>query len=70
MQDATLEVESSILAADKLRSKYDRDKIKGRVEYSTSDSSSTSPQVNELTKLVKSLSAEMEKLKFEGKHVD
>jgi hypothetical protein len=67
MQDATLEVESNILAADKLRSKYDRDRRKGRVEASTSDSSAAYPQVDELTKLVKSLSAEMEKLKFEGK---
>jgi hypothetical protein len=67
MQDATLEVESNILAADKLRSKYDRDRRKGRVEASTSDSSVAHPQVDELTKLVKSLSAEMEKLKFEGK---
>jgi hypothetical protein len=32
MQDATLEVESNILAADKLRGKDDRDKGKGRSE--------------------------------------
>jgi ribonuclease HI len=67
MQDATLEVESNILAADKLRSKYDRDRRRGRSEASTSDSSAAHPQVDELTKLVKSLSAEMEKLKFEGR---
>jgi hypothetical protein len=67
MQDATLEVESNILAVDKLRSKADRDRRKGRSEASTSGSSAAHPQVDELTKLVKSLSAEMEKLKFEGK---
>jgi hypothetical protein len=67
MQDATLEVESNILAADKLRGKYDRDRRKSRVEASTSDSPVVHPQVDELTKLVKSLSAEMEKLKLEGK---
>jgi hypothetical protein len=67
MQDATLEVESNILEADKLRGKYDRDRRKGRVEASTSDSPVVHPQVDELTKLVKSLSAEMEKLKLEGK---
>jgi hypothetical protein len=67
MQDATLEVESNILVADKLRSKDDRDRRKGGDEASTSDSSVAYPQVDELTKLVKSLSAEMEKLKFEGK---
>ena len=67
MQDASLEVESNILAVEKIRSKYDRDKRKGRVEASTSDSSVAHPQVDELKKLVKSLSTEMEKLKFEGK---
>jgi hypothetical protein len=60
MQDATLEVESNILAVDKLRSKSDRDRRKGRDEVSTYDSSVAYPQVDELTKLVKSLSAEME----------
>jgi hypothetical protein len=67
MQDAGLEVESNILASDKLRSKYDRDRRKGRDEPSTSDSSVAHPQVDELTKSVKSLSIEMEKLKFEGR---
>jgi hypothetical protein len=67
MQDASLEVESNILAAEKLRSKSNRDKIKGRYEASTFDSSVAHPQVDELTKLVKSFSTEMEKLKFEGK---
>jgi hypothetical protein len=67
MQDATLEVESNILAVDKIRSKDDRDRRKGRSEASTSGSSTAHPQVDDLTKLVKSLSAEMEKLKFEGR---
>jgi len=53
MKDATLEVESNIVASDKLRGKYDRDKRKNRVEASTSDSSVVHPQVDELTKLVK-----------------
>jgi hypothetical protein len=57
MQDETLEVESNILAVDKLRSKSDRDRRKGRVEASTYDSSVAHPQVDELTKLVKSLFA-------------
>jgi hypothetical protein len=67
MQDTTLEVESNILAVNKLRSKADRDKRKGRSEASTSGSSTSHTQVDELTKLVKSLSVEMEKLKFGGK---
>jgi hypothetical protein len=57
MHDATLDVESNILVADKLRSKYDRDRRKGRVEASTYNSSFAYPQVDELKKLVKSLSA-------------
>jgi hypothetical protein len=67
MQDATLEVESNILANEKLRSKYDRDRRRGRSEASTSDSSAAHPQVDELKKMVKSLSGEMEKTKLEGK---
>jgi hypothetical protein len=67
MQDVALEVESNILVANKLRSRYDRERRKGRVEASTSDSSAAHPQVDELTKLVKSLSVQMEKLNFEGK---
>jgi hypothetical protein len=51
MQDAALEVESHILAADKLTRKYDRDRRIGRVEASTSESPVVHPQVDELTKL-------------------
>jgi len=65
MQDVSLEVESNILATDNLRGKFDRDRRKNRVEASTYDSSSVNPRVDELTNLVKSLSAEMEKLKLE-----
>jgi transcriptional regulator NrdR family protein len=67
MKDATLEVESNVLVDDKLRGKYDRDRRKGRVKASTSKSPVVHPQVEELTKLVKSLYVEMEKLKLEGK---
>jgi hypothetical protein len=67
MQDATLEVESNVLAVDRLRNKADRDKGRGISKASTSSSFASQPQVDELTKMVKSLSAEMEKMKFEGK---
>jgi hypothetical protein len=67
MQDAALEVESNVLVVDRLRNKADRDRGRGRSEASTFSSSVSHPQVDELTKLVKSLSAEMEKMKFEGK---
>ena len=68
MQDAALEVESNIVASDKLRGKSDRDRRKNRVESSTFDSFVVHSQVDELNKLVKSLSTEIEKLKSEGKH--
>ena len=65
MQDAALEVESNIIASDKLRGK--RDRRKNNAEASTSDSHVVHSQVYELTKLVKSLSTEIEKLKSEGR---
>jgi hypothetical protein len=43
MQDATLEVESNILAADKLRGKSDRDRGKYRSETTNSSSSAAPP---------------------------
>jgi hypothetical protein len=67
MQDATIEVESNILAVDKLRSKADRDRRKGRSEGSTSSSFVAPPQMDEVTKLLKSLSARMERFELEGK---
>jgi hypothetical protein len=67
IEDATLEVESNILATNKLRSKSDRDRRKGRDEASTSDSYVSPPQVDELKTLLRSLSTEMKKLNFEGK---
>jgi hypothetical protein len=67
MQYVALEVESNVLAVDRLRRKVDRDIGRGRSEASTFGSSAYHPQVDELTKIVKSLSTEMEKIKFEGK---
>jgi hypothetical protein len=66
MQDATIEVESKIMAVDGLRSKVDRDKRRGRFETST-PSSVSHPQDDEHIKLVKSLSADMEKVKLEAR---
>jgi hypothetical protein len=67
MQHASLEVESNIVASHKLRGKSDRDRRKNIVEDSTSDSAVVHSQVDELTKLVKYLSTEIEKLKLEGR---
>jgi hypothetical protein len=67
MQDATIEVESNVLAADRLRNKADADRRKGRSEASTYDPLVPHPQVDELTRMVKSLSVEMERMKVEGR---
>jgi hypothetical protein len=66
MQDTSIEVQSNIMVVDELRSKADRDKRRGRSETSTS-SSVAHPQDDELIKLVKSLSVDMEKLKLEAR---
>jgi hypothetical protein len=68
MQDAAIEVESNVLATGRLRNKADTDRRKGKSETSTSGSSVPHPQVDELTKMVKSLSAEMERMRMEGRH--
>jgi len=67
MQYAAIEVESNVLAADKLRNKANADKRKGRSETSTYGPLLPHPQVDELTKMVKSLSAEMERMNVEGR---
>jgi hypothetical protein len=67
MQDAALEVESNVLAVNRLRNKADRDIPRGRSEASTSGSSASPPQMDEVTKLLKSLSTRMERLEVEGK---
>jgi hypothetical protein len=60
-------VESNILAVGKPRSEADRDRVNGRSEASTSGSLASHPQVDELTKLVNSLYAEVERLILKGK---
>ena len=49
MQDAAIEVESNILAADRMRDKDDADRRKGKSEASTSGPSLPHTQVDELT---------------------
>jgi hypothetical protein len=65
MQDAAIEVESNVLVADRLRNEADTGRRKGKSEASTSGPSTPHLQVDELTKMVKYLSAEMERMKVE-----
>jgi hypothetical protein len=67
MKYVAIEVESNVLVANRLRNKADADSRKGRSEASTSGPSVPHPQVDELTKMVKSLSVEMERMKVEGR---
>jgi hypothetical protein len=43
MQDASLEVESNVLAVDRLRNKSNRDRVRGRSKASTFGSSTSHP---------------------------
>jgi hypothetical protein len=68
MQYVAIEVESNVLAADRLRNKTDVDRRKGKFEASTLGPSLVPhPQVDELTKVVKSLSTDMERMKVEAR---
>jgi hypothetical protein len=67
MQDAALEVESNILATDKLRGRSEGERRKHKTKASPSDALGIDPNVDELTKLVKSLSTKRERLKLEGR---
>ena len=62
-QDATLEVESNIMAAEKLKSHADRRRQRG--EASSSSTSSSEPKLDEMPKMIESLAAEISKLKVE-----
>jgi hypothetical protein len=62
-----VEVESNILAVDQLRDATDRNMSKKRPEASPSSSSPMPHQTDETTRVLKSLSARMERWELEGK---
>ena len=63
MQDAALEVESNIMAAEKLKGQADRRRQRGQA--STSFASSSKPKLDKMTKMIESLATEIFKLKVE-----
>jgi hypothetical protein len=67
MQDASMEVESNILVVYQLRNKANRDISRKIHEASPSNSSLLSLQIDEVNKVLKSLSARMERWELEGK---
>jgi ribonuclease HI len=67
MQDAAVEVESNILAVNRLRNTGDRSASKNRPEASSSSSSPLPHQTDETARTIKSLAAKIERLELEGK---
>jgi hypothetical protein len=65
MEYAAIEVESNILAVDRLRNKADVGRRKEKSKAPTSGPSLPHPQVNELTQVMNFLKEEMERLKVE-----
>ena len=65
MQYVSLEVESNILAAHKLKGNVDRKKQKEEA----SSSSIPNPKIDKLAKMMESLTSEMSKLKIENKQL-
>jgi hypothetical protein len=68
MQEVAIEVESNILASDKLKTRSDKDKKKQR-KYSLASSNLATydPKLDEMTKTSKDLIFEIDKLKWESK---
>ena len=68
MHEATIEVESNILALDRLKNRSDKDKKKLREDSPTSSNPSTyDPKLEYMTKTLKDLTSEIAKLKWESK---
>jgi hypothetical protein len=67
MQDAAVEVESSIVAVNQLRNIGDTSTSKNRPEASSSSSSPLPHQIDETARAIKSLAAKMERWELEGK---
>jgi hypothetical protein len=63
MQDASLEVESNILAAQKLKGNFDR----RRPINEASSSSNADPKLDKMADMLESLTSEISKLKIENK---
>jgi hypothetical protein len=68
MQEATIEVESNLLASNRLKTRSDKDKKKQREDSPASSNLATyGPKLYEMTKNLKDLTSEIAKLKWEYK---
>ena len=66
MQEATIEVESNILATNKLKSRGDRDRKKHKEDLPFSSHTTYDSNMDEMDKMLKTLTSEMARLKMEG----
>jgi hypothetical protein len=58
MQEESIEVESNILASEKLKNKSDRDKKKHREElHSSYNPAESNPKLDEVTRILKSMTS-------------
>jgi hypothetical protein len=67
MQEYSIEVESNILAADKLKTRGDRDRKKKKEEMPSSSNTTSDSKIDEMDKMLKDLTSEMERLNMEQK---
>jgi hypothetical protein len=68
MQKETIQVESNILAAEGLKSKFDKDKKKRKEDVPYSSHPTTfDPKIEEMAKMLKTLTSEMARMKLETK---
>jgi hypothetical protein len=67
MQEAAIEVESNMLAAKKLKSRGDRDKKKQKEELPSSSNATSDSKMDEMDKMLKNMTYDMEILKMEQK---
>jgi hypothetical protein len=68
MQEATIEVESNMLASDRLKTRSDKEKTKQREDAPTSSNPTTyDPQLEYMTNTLKDLTSKIAKLKWESK---
>jgi hypothetical protein len=67
MQEKTIEVESNILAAKKLNSRGDRDRKKQKEELPSSSHTKSDSKMDEMAKILKTLTSKMARLKMEQK---
>jgi len=67
MQDAVVEVESNILAVNRLKNTCDRSASKNRPEASSSSFAPLPHQIDEIARTIKSLAAKLERLELEEK---